>query len=135
MFVTNMSKQPHILIIEDEPLIGGALKIKCEREGFQVSVASNGQEGLRQALSEHPDFILLDIVMPVMDGMEMLKKLRKDKWGEAVPVLLWTNLNDSEHLEDRLKYNAVDYLVKSDWSPDQVVSQIKLKLGLSTTKQ
>jgi DNA-binding response OmpR family regulator len=128
-----MIKQSHVLIVEDEPLISGALKIKCEHEGFRTIMAANGQDGLRQALSDHPDFILLDIVMPVMDGITMLKKLRKDKWGETVPVLLWTNLNDIEHMEDRLKYNAVDYLVKSDWTPDQVVSQIKLKLGLSTT--
>lgn len=129
-----MSKQLHILIVEDEPLISGALKIKCEHEGFRATVAVNGQDGLRQALSDHPDFILLDIVMPVMNGIAMLKKLRKDKWGETVPVLLWTNLNDMEHMEDRLKYNAVDYLVKSDWTPDRVVSQIKLKLDQPTAE-
>lgn len=125
-----MDNKHRILIVEDEPLISGALAAKCEHEGFSVTVAADGKAGLTQALEQHPDFILLDIVMPVMDGIAMLKKLRKDTWGETVPVLLWTNLNDSEHLEDRLKYNAVDYLVKSDWTPDQVVQQIKLKLGM-----
>jgi two-component system alkaline phosphatase synthesis response regulator PhoP len=129
-----MAKQYHVLIVEDEPLISSALKAKCEIEGFKVTVANNGQVGLDLALSEHPDFILLDIIMPVMDGMTMLKKLRKDKWGETVPVLLWTNLNDMRYMEDRLKYNAVDYLVKSGWTPEQAVSQIKLKLGLSAAK-
>lgn len=124
-----MNNAQRILIVEDEPLISGAIAAKCQQEGFSVTVAANGKEGLERALADHPDFILLDIVMPVMDGIAMLKKLRKDAWGETVPVLLWTNLNDSEHMEDRLKYNAVDYLVKSDWTPEQVVEQIKLKLN------
>lgn len=137
-----MTKQYHVLIVEDEPLISGALKAKCEIEGLQATVANNGQVGLELALSEHPNFILLDIIMPVMDGMTMLKKLRKDKWGKSALVMLWTNLNQFEHPEDQQKYNfhaavglveqrlAVDYLVKSNWTPEQVVLKIKEKLGL-----
>lgn len=124
-----MNKQSHILIVEDESTLSQALKTKCEQAGFLATVANNGQVGLDLALSKHPDFILLDIVMPVMDGITMLKKLRHDAWGETIPVLLLTNLNDAEHLEDRLKYNAVDYLVKTDWSLEDVIKQIKLKLG------
>jgi DNA-binding response OmpR family regulator len=124
-----MTQQPHILIVEDESALSQALKTRCEQAGFRATVAANGRDGLERALADHPDFVLLDIVMPVMDGITMLKKLRHDAWGETVPVLLLTNLNDAEHLEDRLKYNAVDYLVKTDWSLEDVIKQIKLKLG------
>jgi DNA-binding response OmpR family regulator len=124
-----MPKQQHILIVEDEPSLSQALKAKCEQTGYLVTVAVNGRDGLERALADHPDFILLDIVMPVMDGVTMFKKLRQDAWGEKVPVLLLTNLNDTKYMEEGLKYNAVDYLVKTDWSLEEVVKQIKLKIG------
>jgi len=98
-------------------------------EGFNVIKAEDGQEGLDVALEHHPDLILLDIVMPKMNGMDVLQKLRKDEWGKNVPIILLTNLSDSEKVEDAMKYGVYDYLIKTDWELKDVVKKVKEKLG------
>ncbi len=118
-----------ILIVEDEPAL---LKVYAERfsnEGFSVLKASNGQEGLDMALEKRPDIILLDILMPVMDGLTVMQKLREnDSWDKNVPIIFLTNL--SEHEESIAKSVAENkpayYLVKSDWSLSDVVKKAKL---------
>ena len=81
------------------------------REKFSVLQATNGEEGLTVALRDHPNLILLDIIIPVMDGMTMLRKLREDAWGKDVPVILLTNLNDAEKAADALEHGVYDFLV------------------------
>jgi len=117
-----------ILVIEDEPALLGALTTKLENEGFSTLEAKNGQEGLDLALSAHPDAILLDIIMPKMDGITMLKKLREDEWGKKVLVLILTNLSDDRKVAEALEQNTFDYLVKSNWTLEDVVKKIKEKL-------
>ena len=118
-----------ILIVEDEVLLLNALRDKLTREGFAVLEAKNGKQGLEIALSEHPDFILLDIVMPVMDGMTMLKKLRGDAWGKEAKVILLTNLSDPEKVFESIAREAYEYLVKSEWKIEDVVKMVRDKLG------
>ena len=116
-----------ILIVEDEQDLREALTDKLTREAFTVLEAKNGKEGLDKALGEHPDLILLDIVMPEMDGMTVLRKLREDTWGKTVPVILLTNLSATEEsiIEEMVKYAPSHYLVKSDWKIKDVVEKIK----------
>lgn len=116
-----------ILIVEDEQDLREALADKLTREAFTVLEAKNGKEGLDKALGEHPDLILLDIVMPEMDGMTVLRKLREDTWGKTVPVILLTNLSATEEsiIEEMVKYAPSHYLVKSDWKIKDVVEKIK----------
>lgn len=118
-----------ILIVEDEKPLLHALEDKLILEGFEVILAGNGQEGLNLALSKKPDLILLDIVMPIMDGMEMLGRLRSDSWGAEVPVILLTNLSEGEKVKAALKSGVHDYLVKSDWKLEDVVAKIRGKLS------
>jgi DNA-binding response OmpR family regulator len=120
--------QTTILIVEDEPALLNALTIKFKNEGFATSEAHNGKEGLDHALSSHPSAILLDIVMPIMDGMTMLKKLREDNWGKDVPVLILTNLSDNKKIAEAMEQNTFDYLVKSNWTLDDVVNKVREKL-------
>lgn len=115
-----------ILIVEDEEDLREALIDKLRREGFLPLGAKDGEEGLKLALKEHPDLILLDIVMPKMDGMTMMKKLREDNWGKNVSIILLTNLSATEEIvtgivEDRPFY----YLVKSDWKINDVIEKVK----------
>lgn len=117
-----------ILIVEDERPLLKALEDKLTSEGFEVLSAVNGRDGLSTALEEKPDLILLDIVMPIMDGMEMLERLRNDDWGSDVPVILLTNLSEGERLTSALKEGVHDYLVKSDWKIEDVVIKIKEKI-------
>ena len=114
-----------ILIVEDEQSLIRALNEKLEQEGFEVIDALNGEEGLEKALHEHPDLILLDIVMPRMDGITMLKELRKDEWGKNVPVLLLTNLTDAAKTAEAVENKVVGYLVKTDWKIEDVVDKIR----------
>ena len=124
-----MSKK--ILVVEDEAPMRSALCDKLVREGFITLEAKNGKEGLEIALKEHPDLILLDIVMPIMDGMAMLKKLREDQWGKSAYVIMLTNLSDSQKLSEAFTQGSFEYLVKSDWKIEAVIAKIRERLGLS----
>ncbi len=118
-----------ILIVEDEEILLKDLADKFTETGFEVLTAKDGQEGLNVAFKNHPDLILLDIVMPVMDGMTMLYQLRRDPWGKEVEVILLTNLSDSDKIADSYSEGVHDYLVKSDWSLDDIMAKVKGKLS------
>lgn len=119
-----------ILIVEDDKSLRHALEETVSREGFIAMVAKDGKEGLESALKNHPDLILLDIIMPKMNGLNLLKSLRDDAWGKTVPVLLLTNDTDPEHMRETLKDNATDYLIKSDWEIEDVMKKVKTTLRL-----
>lgn len=120
-----------ILIIEDESTLLAALVDKFTQEGFTVLSAKDGQEGLNSARDKHPDIILLDIVMPIMDGITMLYEMRKDSWGKLVPVIILTNLSDAGKVAESISQGVYDYLVKSDWKLDDIVKKVKEKLAAS----
>jgi len=127
-----MSEQKKkILIVEDEMPILESLVDKFTREGFEISVAHNGEEGLKSALEKHPDLILLDIVMPKMDGMTMLKKLREhDAWGQHVPVVLLTNLSaDDEMMHKIVETEPSYYLIKKSWTTGDVIQKVREVFG------
>ena len=123
-----MAKQK-ILVIEDENSLRRALVEKLKHTGYLPIEAKDGRAGLAMALKEYPDLILLDIVMPVMDGLTMLGKLRKNAWGHDVPVILLTNLNESKDIAEAIKSGAYDYLVKSDWKLEDVITVIRQHLN------
>jgi DNA-binding response OmpR family regulator len=120
-----------VLIIEDEVQQMEALRIKFMREGFGVIEAINGVDGLATALREHPDIILLDIILPKMDGMTMLKKLREDEWGKTSKVVILTNLSDDERVLEAARQGTHEYLVKADWRIDDVVRKVRERLGMN----
>lgn len=119
-----------ILVVEDQKLLMQALVNSLNKADFEVIEAEDGQEGLEMAIQHHPDLILLDIIMPVMDGLTMLKKLRQDKWGETAKVVILSNLTNTESLETAKQENVADYLIKSNWKLDDVVIKSKETLGL-----
>ena len=126
------NNQKTILIIEDELPQLKSLADEFTDEGFRVLQAQNGEAGLAMALREHPDIILLDMVMPIMDGMTMLKKLReKNAWGKSVPVILLTNLSpdDEQRTRDITTTEPAYYLVKSKWTLRDVVEKVQERLS------
>lgn len=123
------TKSRKILIIDDEPALLTALVDKFSRAGYEVIVAVDGQQGLKLAFREHPDMILLDIIMPVMDGLTMLYKLRRNHWGKYVNVILLTNLSDPGNVNKPLTRAVNGYLVKSDWKIEEVVKEVNEKLA------
>ena len=124
--MNNLNKK--ILIVEVEKSLLLLLQEKFESEGFSVVTAQNGKEGLIAVEKEKPDIILLDIVMPEMDGITMAHKL-KDK-NSRIPMIFLTNLSDLEDVSKALKIGLSDYLVKSERRVDEVVVKVKEKLGL-----
>lgn len=126
------NKKTKILIVEDELVINKAYADELRDEGFLVLTATNGRDGLELALREKPDLILLDILMPIMDGLIMMDKLReKDLYGKNVPIILLTNLSASEEkiIQAITKNEPAYYLVKSDWDLSQVLEKIKERLA------
>jgi DNA-binding response OmpR family regulator len=128
----NMDNKKIVLIAEDEKSLRGALHSKLLTEGFDVLEAKDGEEGLEKSLKEHPNIILLDLLMPKMDGMTMLSKLRADDWGKNVPVIILTNLSGADEKRNReiTKLEPTYYFMKSEKPIMEVVEKIKEKLGI-----
>lgn len=105
------------------------LKRKLESDNYKVLVAKDGAEGLTKALGKHPDLILLDIILPVMDGVTFLGKLREDDWGKKVPVIVLSNLSRAAIVAKSKEKGASDYLVKTDWKLSDVMKKIKNELS------
>jgi DNA-binding response OmpR family regulator len=119
-------KHKMVLIIEDETVLLKALNEKCINEGFDVLKAKNGIDGLSSALKNHPNLILLDLLIPGMSGMEVLKKLREDDWGKSVPVIILTNLDaDDQIMQGVIRDRPTYYFVKSNTKIEDVVTKIK----------
>ncbi len=121
-------KQYKILIIEDEETLGGILKDLFENEGFEVTLAKDGVEGLMMALDKQPDVVLLDIIMPKLDGLNMLKQLRSYERGKDIRVIFMTNVNDTKEVHEALANGARDFLVKSDWPLSDLVDAVRKQL-------
>jgi len=119
------NKDIKILLIEDDPFLLSMYSTKFELEEFKVICADDGEEGLKLARSSAPTIILLDILMPKMDGFEVLKELKKDKLTRHIPVILLTNLNQKDEIEKGLALGADDYLIKAHFMPSEVVEKIK----------
>lgn len=126
------AKDKTILIIEDEPAVLQALVDTFAREGFYVLRAKSGNKGLVLALKKRPDLILLDIIIPGMDGLAMLEKLRKSAWGKSIPVIILTNFSDDSKVSKALENGVYDFLVKTDWKIRDVVERAKNILGIGS---
>ena len=119
--------QKTILVVEDERSLRDAIVDILHLKNFLTLEAKNGREGVELALAKHPDLILLDLIMPEMDGMTALKKIRTDAWGEKVPVIILTNLSatNEQLVEDMVTHKPMHYLIKSDWKLYDVVKKIE----------
>lgn len=120
--------QRKILIVDDDDNLRSMLKDKLILEGFEVLEAKNGKEGLETALKEHPDLILLDILMPVMDGLQALNALRADKWGKNAAVIVLTVLESANAVAKAMAEGGFTYIIKTDTNPEGIIAQVKTKL-------
>lgn len=112
-------------IVEDEKDISEMYRRKFVDAGFDTIIAADGKVGLELAEQKKPDIILLDLMMPVMDGNTMLKLLRATEWGKNVPVFVLTNLGDEDTMKEMESLNIQGYMVKADFVPSQIVEEIK----------
>lgn len=117
-----------ILVVEDDLSISGLLSEYLTDEGFNVIVAQDGDQGLEMAISEKPDLILLDIMMPKKDGLTVLKELRSTEEGKTVPVIMLTNEKSIEEVNQALKSGVHDYFIKADWDVKTLLASIRRQL-------
>jgi DNA-binding response OmpR family regulator len=114
-----------ILIIEDDRYISKMYQLKLSLDGFDVQLAENGRQGVEKVKDFHPDIILLDILMPELDGFEVLKMVKGDEDTKNIPVLIMSNLGQEDHIEKGMSLGALGYIVKSQYTPSRVVEKIK----------
>ena len=125
-------KKLGILIVEDDTFLAGIYANKFEREGFKVFLATDGDVGLKTAKKEMPDIMLLDILLPKLDGFEVLEKVKADPVTRVIPVILLTNLGQKEDVDKGLKLGAADYLIKAHFMPAETVEKVKKVLAATT---
>ncbi len=118
------SKQKHVLLVEDDDFLAQIYVHKLETEGFKVSHEDAAMAGLEDARRKKPDIILLDVLMPRLDGFSVLHELKRDHKTKKIPVLMLTNLGQKEDVEKGLSLGAADYLIKAHTTPSEVVSHI-----------
>ena len=121
-------KKSRILIVEDEEILSTALSEELKTAGFEVFVGKDGIEGVEKATSEKPDLILLDLVMPRLDGIGALTQMRANPATKDIPVVILSNLSDSGKVSDALSLGAMDFLVKSNYRIEELVGKIKTVL-------
>jgi two-component system response regulator PfeR len=120
-----------VLIIEDEARMAEILGSAFTQAGFMVLVAKDGEEGLASALADHPDVVLLDIMLPGMDGLAMLHSLRKHENGKDVPVILLTNLSPDDRTMGEVVHDQPSfYFIKANTSVEEIISKAKTMVGL-----
>lgn len=118
-----------ILIVEDDEFLANIYQTKFEIEGFKVFVAGDGEQGLKFAGTKEPEIILLDVLLPKLDGFAVLEQLKKDSATKDIPVILLTNLGQKEDVQKGLKMGAVDYLIKAHFKPSETVDKVKKVLS------
>lgn len=120
-----MDGKKKILLVEDDMFIRDIYDTKLVQEGFEVVMAENGIDGMKKIETFVPDLILLDIVMPYMDGMDFLKEIRKKEQFVKIPVIMLSNLSEKEKVSEALDLGISDYLIKSHFTPSEVVKKIQ----------
>ena len=118
-------KKQKILFVEDEEVLVQKLSQRLIKEEFRVFTARNGREGLGVALTQKPDLIVLDLLLPVMDGIEMLQELRKSEFGKTAQVLILSNLSNEKIAKQAKDLGVIEYLVKTDLKLSEVAARIK----------
>lgn len=119
-----------VLIIEDEDVLRNVLAKKLEKEGYEVFVAADGEVGMESMRNNHPEMILLDILLPKKNGYQVLEEMKADENLKKIPVLVISNSGQPVEVRKLIELGACDYLVKADFTPEEVVSKMRACLNL-----
>ena len=123
-----------ILLVEDEEIMISLLQKKLTKEGYEISVARDGEEGLKAMREVRPDLVLLDIIMPKMGGFEVMEGMQKDKTLAKIPVIVISNSGQPVELDRAQKLGAKDWLIKTEFDPQEVIDKVKKHIGPSYEK-
>lgn len=119
------AQKKKVLIVDDDEFLLDMYVVKFKESGFEVDVAQNGEEALEKARTTNPDIILLDIVMPKVDGFDVLRTIKKDKLAPNAAVFVLSNLGQKEDTDRGISLGAVDYIVKAHFTPSEVVARVE----------
>jgi DNA-binding response OmpR family regulator len=125
----NQEKKVTILIVEDDKFLRELLVRKLDGEGLNTLTAVDGNEALKVVKENVVQIILLDLILPGMDGFDVLKEIKADANTAKIPVIILSNLGQKEEVEKGLKLGANDYMIKAHFTPDEIVEKIKKVLG------
>jgi len=114
-----------ILIVEDDKFLRELITKKLKEEGYETVGAGDGEEGIEKAKKESPDIILLDLILPGIDGFEVLSRIKDDSAVSSIPVVILSNLGQREEVEKGLKMGAVDYMIKAHFTPGEITEKVK----------
>ena len=118
-----------ILIIEDDKFLRELIVSKLIKENYNIVTAVDGEEGIKKVKEEKPDLILLDLILPGIDGFEVLSQIKSDSTVSLIPVIILSNLGQREDIERGLTLGANDYLIKAHFTPNEIVAKIKQLLS------
>jgi len=118
-----------ILIVEDDKFLRDLMNQKLLREGFNTEEAVDGEQGVQKIKEAKPDLVLLDLILPGIDGFEVLSKIKEDPSLAAIPIIVLSNLGQKDDIERGLQLGAKDYLIKAHFTPGEVIEKIKNILG------
>lgn len=121
----NKKDMPYVLLIEDDTFLAEIYKTKFEMEKFKVSVARDGESGLQAIQKKKPDVVLLDVLLPQMDGFTVLESAKKDPRTAYIPIILLTNLGQKNDVDKGFQLGASEYLIKAHVHPSEVVDVVK----------
>ncbi len=114
-----------ILVVEDDKFLRELITQKLSREGYDVKEAVDGEDGVVKVKEEKPDIILLDLILPGIDGFEVLAKIKEDSETESIPVVILSNLGQRDDVERGLKLGAVDFLIKAHFTPGEIIEKVE----------
>lgn len=117
-----------ILIVEDDKFLRELIVRKLRKENFNITEAIDGEEGIKKIKEEKPDLVLLDLILPGIDGFEVLSKMKEDMSLSQIPVIILSNLGQKDDVERGLKLGAVDYLIKAHFTPGEIIEKVKIAL-------
>ena len=117
-----------ILIIEDDKFLRDLISRKLSKEGYEVEEAIDGEKGLKKVKEKKPDLVLLDLILPGVDGFEVLEEIKKDPAIASIPVVILSNLGQKEDIEKGLRLGASSYLIKARLTPGEIIEKIKSTL-------
>lgn len=118
-----------ILVVEDDKFLRELISQKLTKEGYDTVEAVDGEEGVKKTKEEKPSMVLLDLILPGIDGFEVLSQIKKEADLEDIPVIILSNLGQKEDIEKGLKLGAIDYLIKAHFTPGEIIEKIKKVLG------
>ncbi len=114
-----------ILVVEDDKFLRELISQKLTKEGYNVIEAMDGKQGIESIRTEKPDLVLLDLILPVIDGFEVLSQAKSDPSLSQIPIIILSNLGQKEDIEKGLKIGAADYLIKAHFTPNEIIDKVK----------